>query len=188
MSSWDQDTPPIPRAARLPRPSRVPSVLWGGLVVVLFLFARSKQADYDLGRASENWPEVPGRIDSFAVVPDEMGKPRPHLLYSYEVDGVAHQGTRLHAADHELRTSEAAWLAERLHTGVRVAVRHDPSDPARSALTVGAGADELEGAIAGWFGVVFVAIFGFGLHGNLRRGRVLSIGDALASRRPGRLP
>jgi hypothetical protein len=156
-------------------------VLWGLFVAGMFLFARSNQRTYEAGRASEQWPEVPGLVDSFSLALDDMGKPQPRLLYRYEVGGTAYQGTRLHAADHELRSSEASWLEERLVAGAKVAVRYDPSDPSVSALTVGAGADELEGLLAGWFGFLFVAIFGFGLHGNLRRGRVLSIGDALAA-------
>jgi hypothetical protein len=183
MSSWDQDSPKTAKAAPWRKASRFPLILWGLFVAGLFLFARSNQRTYEEGRASERWPEVVGLVDSFSLVPDDMGKLQPNLLYRYEVGGTAYQGTRLHAVDHQLRASEATWLEQRLVVGAKVAVRYDPSDPARAALTVGSGADELEGLLAGWFGVLFVAIFGFGLYANLRRGRVLSIGDALASQR-----
>ncbi len=183
MSSWDQESPKTVKAAPWRKASRLPMILWGLFVAGLFLFARSNQRAYEQGRASERWPEVPGLVDSFSLLLDDMGKSQPTLLYRYEVDGTAYQGTQLHAVDHDLRASEATWLEQRLVVGAKVAVRYDPSDPSKSALTVGSGADELEGVLAGWLGFGFVAIFGFGLYGNLRRGRVLSIGDALASQR-----
>jgi len=182
MSSWDEN----PKTSDAPRPwkraSRVPMVLVSLGVGAFFLFARSNHRTWREGRESGQWPGVPGLVDSFAIAPNSLGRPEATLAYHYEVDGVRYDGNRLHAVGHELREPEAAWLGERLQAGSRVVVRHDPSDPSRSALAVGSGMDELEGMEAGWFSLLFVSVFGFGLYGSKRRGTVLAIGDGLARR------
>ena len=123
----------------------------GAFILFGMIGAVSLYSDVRAGAMSLTWPAAEGEI-TYSV--RRRGKSRlKRLEYRYAVDGVEYAGTE--AAF--LRLPYVAPTHEIYRTGQRVAVRHDPADPARAVLEPGAPAL----AIA-LYALVPILLIGFG--------------------------
>ncbi|MGQ0566737.1 MAG: DUF3592 domain-containing protein [Gemmobacter sp.] len=139
---------------------------WGGMQILRERAAVARALD---------WPMVAGvvagtRIDT-GNVRSKYGAGwvyRPVLRYRYVVDGTDHAGDDawLGFEPRVQTTEEAEAFLQGYAKGGAVLVRHDPDDPARSAVFV--GADPLRGLEFVLPGLVML-VFGVLLHIGLRQ-------------------
>lgn|GEM_PF-1207750 len=136
------------------------------------------------GRLNEgrHWPAVLGTIQELRLEESGAGEDgatpgtqyRIRAGYSYEIDGVSYEGTRLTVYDWVYRNEEraGAWLTSRgLAPGARVPVYYDPEEPERALLVPGIPWNRLE-VILGLLllGVLPVAVVVFSVVDLLRGG------------------
>ena len=94
------------------------------------------------GVAAARWPTVPGRITEARVervLGDKWGGHRwePRVAYSYQVNDQSYTGSRLSFSDESTYKDWAIAKTGRYVVGTSVAVRYNPTDPARSVLEPG---------------------------------------------------
>ena len=83
------------------------------------------------------WPTAPGVIQESAVKRDDDTW-RVEVRYSYKVDGIAYEGSRLaFSYGGNSSKSDHEEVCRRLQKGQRVGVRYDPADPSSSCLSFG---------------------------------------------------
>lgn len=109
---------------------------------------------------SEDWERVPGRVVISEVTAHGVGPDRDHRLdfaYTYEVGGTTYTGTTIRYRVWG-RSAGGARVVQRYPEGTGVAVRVDPSDPARAVLEPGGGWPMLALPVVGLLSVVVGAL------------------------------
>jgi hypothetical protein len=110
-----------------------------GLACCVFggFFSRFALRTWRRGRESSSWLKVPGRIHSSSVVVTE-GSYSPHVVYSYDVEGISYQNSRVSLA---LTTyplhRQAEAIAHRYQPGQQILVFVDPANHRAALLDPG---------------------------------------------------
>lgn len=106
--------------------------------VIWFIMKRSKQSQA-MQQASLGWRSTSGRVvkSRVEVSGGEHTSVSPYVLYEYEVNGRAYQGTQIRAGDKFMRSGssrDAYETIDRYPEGRQVTVYYDPANPAEAAL------------------------------------------------------
>lgn len=110
-----------------------------GLGCCLFggFFSRFALQTWRRGRESSSWLKVPGRVHSSSVVVTEGGY-APHVVYSYDVQGISYENSRVSLA---LTTyplhRQAEAIARRYQSGQQILVFVDPANHRAALLDSG---------------------------------------------------
>jgi len=127
------------------------------------------------GILARSWPQTVGTITKADRGETRMVRsrnPELHVVYRYEVDGHAFEGTGIHAAYTSRAHPDDADLRDQYLDSVdkKVTVYYHPKHPARSFLSVGFYSGSLPilfvGALFFLFGLIFALFAWFTENGN----------------------